>query len=362
MCLLGSAFLSLPLPSQTAAKPAEREPTIKIGGLVQGQLEAGDRGDSRFADDNDRIYLRRARLNAVGRFLEEFDFKLELDLAGTLGNTSGLRAQLTDGYVNWNRYPSANIRVGQFKTPFGFEQLYTDARLITAEHSAANDRLTLSRQLGAQVGGELFERRVSYSVGLFNGTGANNNFNDNDDFLLAARASAVAFKTKLGGKDASWAAAVNGFRSEDRSLSQPADFGFDSTPGTPALDNLFTGEREGIGLDSQFQFGPLEIWSEYIRVRFSPVSGIPRRRLETDGWYAQAAYMVLPPRLQAVLKYESFDPNADFGRDDTKTWTLGLSWYFKGHDLKIQLNYLSFEVPGSDGREGKLVARLQAVF
>jgi phosphate-selective porin OprO/OprP len=218
MCLLGSAFFSLPLFPQTAAKPAEREPTLKIGGLVQGQLEAGDRGDSRFADDNDRIYLRRARLNAVGRFLEDFDFKLELDLAGSLGNTSGLRAQLTDGYVNWNRYPFANVRVGQFKTPFGFEQLYTDARLITAEHSAANDRLTLSRQLGAQVGGELFERRVSYSVGLFNGTGANNNFNDNDDFLLAARASAVAFKAKLGGKDASWSAAVNGFRSEDRGL------------------------------------------------------------------------------------------------------------------------------------------------
>jgi hypothetical protein len=41
------------------------------------QAEAGDKGDARFGNDNDRFYLRRARLNATGKFLEEFDFRLE---------------------------------------------------------------------------------------------------------------------------------------------------------------------------------------------------------------------------------------------------------------------------------------------
>src|SRR5688572_1341614 len=136
-------------------KPAGKEPTLTIGGLLQVQAEFGDRGDTRFGNDNDRFYLRRARINATGKFLEEFDFRLEGDFGGTLANTSALRAQLTDGFINWNRHPEANIRMGQFKTPFGFEQLFSDPRLITIERSLVNDRLTLSRQLGVQVGGDL---------------------------------------------------------------------------------------------------------------------------------------------------------------------------------------------------------------
>ena len=63
------------------------------------------------------------------------------------------------------------IRVGQFKTPFGFEQLYSDPRLFITERSLGNDRLTQSRQLGAQVGGDVLDKRLTYAIGLFNGTG-----------------------------------------------------------------------------------------------------------------------------------------------------------------------------------------------
>src|SRR6185436_20881738 len=181
ICVCNPVFLAAQGLGTT--KPAGREPTLAIGGLLQVQADAGDRGDSRFTNDNDRFYLRRARLNATGKFLEEFDFRLELDLAGSLSNTSALRAQMTDGFINWNRYPAANVRAGQFKTPFGFEQLYGDPRLFTLERSLVNDRLTLSRQVGVQLGGDLFEKRLTYAVGSFNGNGVNNNFNDNESFL-----------------------------------------------------------------------------------------------------------------------------------------------------------------------------------
>src|SRR5947207_2371639 len=91
--------LALALPSLAGAqtlgevKAAGKEPSLTIGGLIQAQFDGGDKGDSRFANDNDRFYLRRARLNASGRFLEELDFRLEMDLAGSLSNTTGLRAQ-----------------------------------------------------------------------------------------------------------------------------------------------------------------------------------------------------------------------------------------------------------------------------
>jgi phosphate-selective porin OprO/OprP len=230
-------------------KPAGVEPALTFGGLLQVQLEAGDRGDTRWANGNDRFLLRRARLNGTGHFLEDFDFRVELDLAGTLQNTSGLRAQLTDGYVNWSRYPAANVRAGQFKTPFGFEQLYPDSRLITLERSLVNERLALNRQLGAQVAGDLLDKRLSYAVGEFNGNGVNNNFNDNEKFTLAGRLSAAVWKGEVGGKPASWSVGADAFRSEDTALSLP-DLGLDSTPLTPDRDNLFTGKRRGAGVDS----------------------------------------------------------------------------------------------------------------
>src|ERR1700712_4948037 len=71
-------------------KPAGKEPTLTLGGLLQVQGDFGDRGDNRYTDGNDRFYLRRARLNATGRFQEDFDFRLEMDLAGSLANTTGL--------------------------------------------------------------------------------------------------------------------------------------------------------------------------------------------------------------------------------------------------------------------------------
>jgi len=354
------AFLQAQAP-EAVVKPGGKEPTLSFGGLLQVQTEIGGRGDSRFSSDNDRFYLRRARLNAVGKFLEELDFKLEIELAGSIANTSALRAQLTDGYVNWNRYPEANLRVGQFKTPFGYEQLFNDPRLITIERSLVNDRLTQSRQLGMQIGGDLLDKRLSYAAGAFNGTGANNNFNDDDRFLVAARLSGVLWRGKLLGQSASWSLGGDAYSSEDTNVAQAADFGLDSTPSTPDRDNIFSGERRGTGFDTQLQVGRFDLWAEALRTEWEPASGRPRKSFESDGWYVQGSYYVIKDRLQAVLKAERFDPQSAADRDATEIGTAGLNWFLKGNDLKLLLNYLRVRPEGQDDQD-KLLARIQVIF
>ena len=359
--------LTLALPALAGAqtlgevKPAGREPSLTIGGLLQVQFDAGDKGDSRFANDFDRFYLRRARLNASGRFLEEFDFRLELDLAGSLSNSSALRAQMMDGYITWNRYPEANIRVGQFKTPFGFEQLYGDPRLLTIERTLVNDRLTLSRQLGGQVGGDLFEKRLGYAIGTFNGNGVNNNFNDNNALVTVGRITAVPWQGNLGSAAAKWSVGANGFSSKDTGLAL-SDLGLDSTPTTADKDGLFTGKRRGSGVDSQLVAGPFELWGELLRGHFEPDSKIPSASFDANGWYGQASLFLVPNRVQVVVKYETFDPNDRKNADETKTATLGANLYLKGHDLKVMANYLRTELPGSQKTQNKVIARLQVIF
>jgi len=347
-------------------KPAGKEPVLTLGGLLQVQADVGDQGDNRFANDNDRFYLRRARFNATGKFLEEFDFRLELDLAGSLSNTAGLRAQMTDGYITWNRFSAANVRAGQFKTPFGFEQLYGDPRLLTLERTLVNDRLTLSRQLGAQVSGELLEKRVFYAVGAFNGNSVNNNFNDNDKFAWVGRLSGIPWQKGTGDTAMSWAVGCNAYKSDDTALAQGTEFRFDSTPATADRDNLFSGERRGMGLDTQLLIGPFELWAEALRVRWEPLSRRPRATLDNAGWYLQASWYAVPKKLQVVGKYETFDPDRDAGKDDTETATFGVNYYVKGHDLKLMLDYLRTDVfrstAGRPESDNKVLARLQVIF
>jgi phosphate-selective porin OprO/OprP len=340
--------------SLVVVQPAGKEPTLRLGGLLQGQAELGDRGDLRWDSANDRIFLRRARINLQGRFLEAFEFRLEADAAGTLAATSGLRLQLTDGYVDWKRYQAASVRVGQFKTPFGFEQLFSDPRLVTPERSLANDRLTLSRQSGVQVSGELLEGRLSYAAGLFNGTGANSNANDNDQFLYVGR---LAGKPLPG-----LSLGANAYTSHDDAVPLGPEFRVDLTPSTPAPDNVFQGERSATGLDLQWQWKRLELWAEAMRVRFEPADAIPADRFRADGGYLQAGFYVVPGKLQAVVKVETFDPDDGADDDAVDTITAGANLLLKGDDLKLQAYYLRFDVPGAEGDDSKALLRLQLVF
>lgn len=347
---------------QVIVKPAGREPVFSIGGLLQMQSDFGDKGDARFTTGNDRFYLRRARINAQGKFLEDFDFRLELELAGSLAEASGNRGQLTDAYINWNHFDFANVRAGQFKTPFGYEQLAADPKLFTIERTLANDRLTASRQLGVQVAGSFLDKRLSYATGIFNGSGVNTSANDNDRFMWAGRVSAVAWQGPLLGEDAQWSVGADALSTDDASLpSQPAEFGFDLVPGG-TKDNTFAGRRKAGGLDLQLHRGGLDLWAEYLRARFKPGDALPSGSFDSDGWYVQAAYFAIPKDLQAVVKYDMFDPNATIGADSTRTWTLGANYYIKGDDLKLQFDYLLTDIDGVPARNKKLIMRLQTIF
>ncbi len=348
-------------PGTIVVRPAGSEPTLTIGGLIQAQADGGDRGDARWTNDNDRFYLRRARLNATGSFLEDFDFRLEMDFAGSLGNTTGARAQLTDGYINWSHFAAANVRVGQFKTPFGFEQLYFDSRLPTIERSLVNDRLTLNRQVGLQLGGVLLDKHVTYAVGAFNGNGTNNNFNDNDKFDWVGRVTVVPWRGQLMGEPASWTVGANGFTAEDTALALSTDLGIDSTPTTPDHDGIFTGKRRGQGVDSQFVSGRFEVWAEYLNTRFEPTNNVPKSQFKASGGYAQATFYLVPKKWQILVKRETFDPNDTVQKDQTNTSTVGVNYYIRGNDLKLMFNYLRVK---SDqlGSQDKFLARLQVGF
>lgn len=339
------------VPPPVTVRPAGKATRLAVGGMLQGQAEFGGQPDARWSGStgNDRFFFRRARLHVTGELAEHFDFKAELDLQGnTLAGGTGHNARANEVYVNWRRFPAANLRFGQLKPAFGGEQLRSDAKMLTIERSLANDRLTDGRQLAAAVLGELFDRRLSYMVVVGNGNGANVSANDNNKFQRSAR---VAF-SPWSAPGRTLTVAVNGLQTEDDAVTR-SGLGF--------TGNTFAGRRSGLGADVAFTAGALDLSAEWLRATYRPTDGVPEPRFHGEGWHLTAAYFLWPAKLQAVVRRESFDPDSERPGDAVDTWLFGLNYHLKGDDLKFQLNYLRGD-SAATGEAGRLLTRVQLLF
>lgn len=316
---------------------AGKEKSLSVGGYLQLQAEAGDAPDARFPAE-DRFLLRRARLTLKGSFAEDLDFVFQSEFGnGNLATTANSRSQLTDLYLVWNKYDYANVTFGQFKTPYGYEQLVADTKGLLVERSLPSDRLTLSRQIGAMVSGDIIKDRLAYAVALFNGNGVNQGGNDNDQFAYVGRVSG----TIVDRKKLKLTAGTNAFQSSD---TNPLGF---------------TGDRTGFGLDAQAQSGRFDGVVEWLQTKSSPDAGIDST---AQGWSVLGAYYLVPKKLQAVVRYEMFDPNTDVSANEGDVWTVGFNYYLKGNDLKFSLNYLLGDPAGALSDQGRLLARVQVIF
>lgn len=327
-----------------------KETKLIVGGFLQGQAEFGNASDPRWAAVKDRFFFRRARIFLAGSFAEDFDFKAELDLQGnTLGAGSGQLARANEVYINWRKYAFANLRFGQLKPAFGAEALASDTTILTIERSLSNDRLTDGRQLAASVAGELFDKKLSYLAVVANGNGANVSANDNSRFSRSAR---VAYTPIMTSSD-KLTLGVDGLWTEDVNIAKN-DLGL---PG-----NLFTGSRRMSGIDVTWTHGRLVLSGEWLRGTFRPAAALPSARFTAEGWQATGAYYVIPAKLRAVIREESFDPNTASGGNTIRTTTVGLNYHIKGEDIKFMVDYLNGHVPGSGHDGGRILSRLQVIF
>lgn len=351
---IGTAlFAAAAASAQPAVSTQADRPTIKIGGYVQGELDAGSQGDSRFPAP-DRFFLRRARLTASGTVLPTVAYVVQADFAGGLGSTSAVAASLTDGYAEWTRFGAAHVRAGQFKAPFGREWLTPSTQLLTVERTLATDRLTLNRQIGVMLAGHKGE--ATYQFGMFNGNGRNTTVNDNKRFMYVARGTVTPWRAASAQLDVG----ANVYSSDDTKQSMPAEFGFDSTPQTSAADNLFTGSRRGAGVDAHFQARAWSADAEWLRIRFDQAGFDPHRDRTSIGWYVLPAAYVYQHLVQVVGRYERYRPDTALAGNRTATWTAGMNYYARGV-AKLMADYLWVETPAATGHQ-KILAQLQVVF
>jgi phosphate-selective porin OprO/OprP len=366
-----------------------RGPEIKLtlGGFIQFNFEDGDVSafEGRFGLTalKDRFRLRRARINMTGEFAEQFDFKIE----GDFENSDGISSNRTDFsgtdiFINWHQYPEAQIKVGQWKAPFGLEQTTPDTSLFTIERSLPTGAITPERQIGVQLWGKPFtnlwpEQKdlLTYYAGVFNGNGRNTTINDNNNFIAVGRLELMPFKGKLFGQDSSLKLGGDVLNSRDdkgTNISQTLNLLVNADGSLSPYVLPGADERTAWSADAWLTVGPFDLIGEYLaedvdgRIVAGKAPGFAN--FDPSGWYVQGSYFILPKKLQAVVKWEQLDPD-QVANDNIRSITGGLNYYIHGDSIKLMVNYVH---TWSDFREAhpqfgddqfdEVIARLQVMF
>lgn len=363
-------------PPPVDVHPGGSEFKLTLGGYIQANLESGDVSafEGRFGLTalKDRFRLRRARITLTGDFAEQFDFKIEGDLeqsdaaitalrtlnvktGATTTVTNGTRTEFsgTDIFINWHAYPEFQLRVGQWKAPFGLEQLTSDTLIYTIERSLPTGALTPERQIGAMLWGKPFtdimpdqKDLLTYYAGMFNGNGRNFNTNDNNEFMYVGRLELQPWKSKLFGE--SYLKLGGDYlhsRDETGTNISPAlnlRVGSDGSLSSYSLTS--PDDRDAWSVDGWLRLGQFDLIAEYLS------EDVDARRtfynkpatfndFDPHGWYIQGSYFIIPKKLQAVVKWEELTPD-QLDNDGIHSILGGLNYYIHGDNVKLMADYV----------------------
>jgi phosphate-selective porin len=385
----GKTYIEKAVVEEKAVYVQQRGPELKLvlGGYIQVNFEDGDVSafEGRFGQTalKDRFRLRRARINLTGDFAENFDFKIE----GDFGQGDGLNANrtafsATDIFVNWHQFPEAQIKVGQWKAPYGLEQLTPDPSLIIIERSLLTGAITPDRQIGAQLWGKPFTNiwpdekdLLTYYAGIFNGNGRNVSVNDNNNFMYVGRLELMPFKGKIFGQESSLKLGGDVLNSRDdkgTNISQTLNLLVNTDGSLSPFVLPGADERTAWGVDAWLKLGPFDLIGEYLEeyVNGRTVNGVHPGFADftTSGYYITAAYFLIPKKLQLAVRWEDLNPGQK-GNDGIHSITGGVNYYIHGDDLKLMVNYIH---TWSDFREAnpkfgedqfdEVIGRIQVMF
>ena len=360
---------------------------LVLGGFVQVNFEDGavSAFEGRFGQTaiDDRFRLRRARINLTGDFAEQFDFKMEGDFGQSDGTSSNRTAfSATDVWINWHQFPAAQIKAGQYKAPFGLEQLTPDTTLLTIERTLPTGAITPDRQIGVELWGKPFtnfwpeqQDLLTYYAGIFNGNGRNITVNDNNNFMFAGRLELQPFTGKVFGQPSFLKLGGDVLNSRDEAgvnISQSSNLLVNNDGSLSPFVLPSPDERTAWSVDAWLELGPFDLIGEYLQehVEGRTVNGVAPTfaNFTTDGFYVTGAYFLIPKKLQAVVQWQYLNPGQK-GNDGLYSILGGLNYYIRGDNLKLMVNYIhtwsDFRAANpefGDDQFDEVIGRMQLMF
>ena len=348
---------------------------LSLGGRGQFYYQYLDRDDVNGAAkevSSNRVRRFKAYMSGYA-FTKNLTYRVQVDLAKST-------QILDDGWINYRFVDEAQLQAGQFKMPFSRGELTGDGVLQFVDRANAVDAFKPSYDVGAMLHGNTAGGKLAYNAGLFNGTGQGGTRTTNSG-AWAARVVCNPFgampynEPDLGNTPNPLLAVGAGYFSN--TLKRTANAGFlDTTTSTPPyagtagwlgkaaantaiFDNTEKVDVGTYGFDAAFKWRGFSAQGEYFGGKAEGQS--LGRSVHARGYYGQAGYFLMPKRLEAAARYSNVDPDRDKDRDRQIEVTGAVSYYFQGHNLKLQGDYTNIhtQAAGKQATDDKQV-RVQA--
>ena len=253
----------------------------------------------------DTLVARRVRPTFSGTIYKYIDFMFRPDFGQ--GTTA-----IYDAYAQLNYLPWARLRVGKFKPPVGLERLQSDDDTSFIERGLPSD-LGPQRDIGYQLGADLFHKRASYAVGVFNGVpdasiGTDTAVSDHRDY--AVRVFLTPFLPEAGPLSGlGIGLGASGGNTDGEALPAFKTFGqqpfFTFASGVTAA-----GHRTRLDPQAYYYLGPFGLLTEYaLNEEGFQKSGV-RREIAFRAYQAEVSYILTGEKksFTSPTPRHSFDP------------------------------------------------------
>ena len=296
------------------------------------------------AQFDDKTLVRRAQFGLEAKFGSDWSAKIIYEF------TSG--GSLKDVYLRYRGWGQTELTLGQFKVPFGLEQLTSTNDITFMERALPSDAFTLSRRkgIGIQSNGANYTWTAMSFTSSVAGTGGNGaaarfTFNPikNGETLVHLGLAALTQRPKE----------VVNFGARPEAL--PTDTRLMRTG--PIADVT---RMDQLGAEAAWKQGPLSIQSEWMQTHLSRASGEPD--VSFHGWYVAGSWVlsgesrgyrdgvfkqVVPTRKagawELAVRYSRISLNGgQIQGGEENNVTFGLNWYFTDY-LRLMADYVMVE-------------------
>jgi hypothetical protein len=304
----------------------------KISGYVQVHFKHAYATGRDSSVDNDNFRVQRVRIGLKGDVFPWLSYDVEID-----PRTPGIAGLLRDAFLTFRFIPRHELRVGQQKTQFGYENRESSSNLFAVNRTEISEdqgRGVNLRDIGVGLignmklgGGFRFEDAIT----VVNGAGMNVQMDDTPKKNVWGRAGvrykndkANSLLTRLG---------VSGGAGDFIDPNEPFDPSDDLHVDFKRMGVDFELDHSRFFLSTEYMFG----WDEDLR------SG------ETDdrgGYYVNLVGKT-GKRFGPIVRY-------DVWADDFRRWTLGAFYGLPSEPFRVLINYELRQLRDGSRQDDKL--------
>ncbi len=325
---------------------------LKIGGRIQLQYRYEDPNNGSSTDD---LFFRRLRPYIEGSVHKDWKGKFQFDYGKVEDDNE---VAVKDAYLQYKGFDKIKVTAGNYGFPFSREYLTSSKYQQLVERTFVGDHNygTPDRQMGVFINGKNADKKVTYGLAVAMGaidpdddkidmdSLANKKSDFNEGIMFGGRVDFHPFgylKKKQGDfkreKKLTIGVGAYSWNNDDDNNTRTVG-GMATDPTKPDVDSVTGWEissgfrNAGFSVDAQYNSFDAETVDPTV------TSGVYRNGETTlTNWSVEGGYMIVPSKWEMVLGYQEQD--ADGYQDVWTRTSVGLNWFIKKQDIKVQLSY-----------------------